>query len=282
MARRASLRDPTIRKAHIVLAHPEPQSFNGQMKDLACEELRSRGVEVSISDLYEMAFDPVESPKYFSSRQDPKRFRPQAEQRHAFDIGDVSPDVQAEIDKISSCDLLILQYPMWWYGMPAILKGWVDRVFTYGGVYTSRIRYNKGRFRGKRALLSITTGGPGETFQPNGRNADIEMLVWPSCFTMYYVGFSVLRPFVSFGVEGGLRYSGLEVMVARLNQYQAEYRRRLITIDQDQPMGFNGWEDWDESGRLRPGVKTYSQFMRHPDPAAIGVAASSDRRRIPD
>ena len=55
-------------------------------------------------------------------------------------------------------DLLVLQYPMWWHLPPAMLKGWFDRVLAYGEVYTSKKRFENGRFVGKRAMLSVTVG----------------------------------------------------------------------------------------------------------------------------
>src|SRR6056297_3040885 len=53
---------------------------------------------------------------------------------------------------------VILQFPLWWHGPPAILKGWFDRTFPSGGVYTSRMRYDDGFFKGKQAVLSVTAG----------------------------------------------------------------------------------------------------------------------------
>ena len=63
--------------------------------------------------------------------------------------------------------------------MPAILKGWLDRALVYGDVYTSKKRYDHGRFRGRRAMLSLATGAFEESYTFNGRNADIDLLLWP-------------------------------------------------------------------------------------------------------
>ena len=166
-------------RALIVLAHPEPASFNGGMKDVAVTTLTGLGHGVEVSDLYAMAFDPVEGPGRYPVRRDPDCFTAQTEQRHAWETGTLSPDVAAEIDKLERADLLIFQYPMWWYGTPAILKGWLDRVLVYGGLYTSKMRYDAGYFAGRRAMLSVTTGGTAATFAHNGRNADIDLLLWP-------------------------------------------------------------------------------------------------------
>jgi NAD(P)H dehydrogenase (quinone) len=253
---------PSQRHALIVLAHPEPRSFNAQLANLAAERLAGRGYAVELSDLCAQGFDPLEGPRHYSTRRDEHWFRPQDEQRHAANVGAVPVDVQAEIDKLDRADVLLLQYPMWWYQPPAILKGWLDRVFTYGGVYTSRARYDRGRYRGRRALLSVTTGAPEETFAYNGRNGDIDLLLWPMCFTLHYVGYSVLPPFVSFGVEAGLSYSGPQAVLQRLARQRRRLCMSLDELESTEPMRFNGWEDWDETGRLRAAVKGHSPFMR--------------------
>jgi len=247
----------------IVLAHPEPTSFNAQMADVATRTLsEAEGDSADIIDLHRMGFDPVERGDHYRRRADSGRFDAQTEQRHAADTDTLPRDVHAQLAAIEQADLLILQYPMWWYGPPAILKGWLDRVFVYGRTYTGRQRYDRGYFRGKRALLSVTTGGPEATFQYNGRNGDIEHLLWPMQFSLYYVGFTVLAPFVAFGVEGGLKYSAADEMARRLADYQRGYEAALRALDTRATVRFNGWDDWDAEGRLKPGVGGYSPFMR--------------------
>ena len=108
-------------RALIVLAHPEPTSFNGAMKDVAVATLTGLGHGVEVSDLYAMGFDPVEGPDRYAARCDPDSFTAQTEQRHAWATGTLGPDVAAEIDKLERADLVVFQYPMWWYAMPAML-----------------------------------------------------------------------------------------------------------------------------------------------------------------
>ena len=106
---------------------------------------------------------------------------------------------------------------MWWHMPPAILKGWFDRVFAYGGVYTASRRFEAGRFAGKRALLSVTVANrPSATYEHNGRSGDISLMLWPVEFTLAYVGYEILAPFVAYGVEGTLRYSDPSEITARL------------------------------------------------------------------
>ena len=248
----------------IVLAHPEPSSFNAQLKDVAVETLTAAGHSVEVSDLCALGFDPVEGPAHYGARGKPERFEAQTEQRHASEHDALPADVAAEVAKLEAADLLILQFPMWWFSMPAMLKGWIDRVFVYGRIYRSKMRYDAGYFRGRRALVSTTTGAPAETHGPDGRNADIELLLWPLHFTLFYVGYDVLPPFVAPGVEGGLAYSAPEEVARRLDEHKRAFAEHLGRLDRLAPLGFNGWEDWDEAGRLKPDAPSYSPFVRHP------------------
>src|SRR4029077_2141533 len=119
--------------ALIVLAHPEPKSFNAQLARAAQQRLMRDGWSVEVSDLCAQGFEPNEAPHHYAARRDPAWFRPQDEQRYAAEGGSGPAARQAEIDKLDRADLLLVQYPMWWYQPPAILKGWLDRVLTYGG-----------------------------------------------------------------------------------------------------------------------------------------------------
>ena len=151
----------------IIHCHPEPQSFNATLSRTAHRTLTEQGHAVRVSDLYGEGFQPVEGPQHYSDRADPAVFSPLAEQRHAWQQGNLPADVQREIDRLEWAELLILQFPLWWHGAPALLKGWFDRVMVSGGLYTSRMRYDAGYFRGRRALLSVTTGAPA-TAECNG------------------------------------------------------------------------------------------------------------------
>lgn len=120
----------------IVYAHPEPKSFNGAMKELAVETMRAAGHEVVVSDLYAMGFNPVTGPADFQGeRADPAFLSIATEQARAFETGTLAADIVAEQEKVRRADLLILQFPIWWFGMPAIMKGWADRVFARGFAY---------------------------------------------------------------------------------------------------------------------------------------------------
>jgi len=249
-------------KALIVYAHPEPRSFNGQLKDTIYETLAGQGADVAVSDLYALGFNPVEAAEHFSDRKRSDVFDVQTEQRHAFEHDITSPDVAEEIAKLEDADLVVFQFPIWWFSMPAILKGWLDRVFVYG-LFTSKKRYDAGHFRGRRAVVSVTAGGPEPTFDHNGRNGDLELILWPLHFTLHYMGYTVLPPFAAFGIAAAIRYDDGSADAERLQSYKSDLQSHLLSLENQPPLKFNGWNDWDETGRLKPEAASYSAFMRH-------------------
>ena len=250
-------------KAHIVLAHPEPKSFNAHLADTACQALIGRGWSVTKSDLYGLGFDPSERTEHYKDRQNSERFNVQAEQRHASKNNSIPPEVQEEIARLDQADLVILQYPMWWHLPPAMLKGWLDRVLVYGEVYRSNYRFENGRFTGKKALLSVTVGTSRETYAYNGRSGDIDLLLWPVNFSLAYVGFGVLEPHVAYGVEAGVRYSDPHEVEERLAQIPKDYASRLQTIEIEHLIPFNQMSEWGADGRIKPSAPVYSPFLRH-------------------
>lgn len=248
--------------AHFVLAHPEPKSFNAHLARSGIEKLEAQGWTTTISDLYALHFDPCEGPTHFAIPLDAARFDAQAEQRHASDNSTLPFAVTEELARIDRADLVVLQYPMWWHLPPAMLKGWFDRVFAYGAAYTSAMRFEEGRFLGRRAMLSVTVGTSPETYSHDGRSGDIEMLLWPVNFSLAYVGFTVLEPFVAYGVEAGLRYSDPAVVQARLDRVTADLADALHGIEGRRTMLFNRKAEWGADGRIMPGAPVHSPFIR--------------------
>ncbi len=250
-------------RAHIVLAHPEPKSYNAHLAAVGRQALEARGWAVTVSDLYQMNFDPCERASHYAPPLEPARFDVQSEQRHASQNKTLPKDVAAEITRLEAADLLLLQYPMWWHLPPAILKGWLDRVFVYGEVYKSTHRFENGRFVGKKAMLSVTVGTSAETYAYNGRSGDIDLLLWPINFSLAYVGYTVLEPFVAYGVEAGLRYSAAATVEARLSKIGTDWAARMAHVEHLPTVPFNQMAHWGSDGRIKPDAPVYSPFMRH-------------------
>ena len=261
-------------QALIVLATPEPRSANGRLATASERALRAAGWSVEKLDLYAAGFDPVEAAGHYRQRAEPACFDPQVEQRAAVEGGSLAPEIAAAAESLEAADLTILQYPLWWFGPPAMLKGWLDRVLLYGRFYSSERRYDRGPLRGRRALLSITAGDSQEAYGHDGLGGDLAALLWPTLFTLRFVGFSVLRPSVTFGVHGGLNAAAADGAAVELRLRRTEERlaRRLPDVFQEPELPFNGWSDFQEDGRLTPEAAVHSPFIRH-SPSFEGLPA---------
>ncbi|WP_419999067.1 NAD(P)H-dependent oxidoreductase [Streptomyces boninensis] len=225
-------------KTLIVHAHPEPQSLNGSLKDLAVSTLASAGHEVQVSDLYAMNWKAVaDADDYGPAASSPLKVA--RDSGRAFDAGTLTPDVRAEQEKLLWADTIIFQFPLWWYSMPAILKGWVDRVFTYHFAYgvgehsatKYGERFGEGTLTGRRALLSVTVGGPESHYAERGINGPIDDLLFPIQHgVLYYPGIEVLPPFVLHGTD---RMSAEEYRDAA-----KAWDHRLRTLETTEPIAF--------------------------------------------
>lgn len=185
----------------IVHAHYEPKSFTAAMRDAAAAELAAQGHRVEVSDLYAMGFDPVAKSSDFGepSRDDYTVYS--LEQRHCHANGSLAPDIAAEVEKLCRADLLVLSFPVFWFSVPAIMKGWIDRVFLSGVAYGGKRFYDRGGFRGKRALVAATIGSRDHMFGPDAVHGSFEdMFSHLLRGTLGYVGMEVLAPFVAWHV----------------------------------------------------------------------------------
>lgn len=213
-------------KIFIVYFHPEPQSFNGAMLSTAVSTLKGIGYDVQVSNLLEMQFNPVSGRHNFSTVKDEDYFKQQIEEIHASAVQGFAPEIEKELEKVEWCDLMLWQFPLWWFGLPAPLKGWVDRVFAMGRTYGNGKFYADGVFKGKKALLSLTTGGPKEAYLPDGFNGDIHGILRPiHRGILEFVGFKVLRPNIVWGpthLSNGERIAQLEEYSMRLRSLHKE------------------------------------------------------------
>jgi NAD(P)H dehydrogenase (quinone) len=184
----------------IVHAHHEPSSFNGSMTREARAALLAAGHEAIVSDLYSMRFDPVSDRRNFTSCWNPEILKQQDEESLASRVNGYVPQLQDEMDKLACCDALILQFPLWWFGMPAILKGWVDRVFAVGRAYGSRRWFDRGVFSGKLAMCSVTVGGFEDIYSEQGINGPLVAILYPIHHgILVFTGFAVVEPFIVYG-----------------------------------------------------------------------------------
>ncbi|KAG8160772.1 hypothetical protein KVR01_009036 [Diaporthe batatas] len=251
-------------KVFIVFAHPEPQSLNGSLLQAAVEELEAQSHEVQISDLYAMHWKSHIDRSDFTQLTPETRLRVGYASREATLSGTLTDDIRREQEKLMWADILILQFPLWWYSMPAIMKGWVDRVYSAGFAYgigehnNERWgdRYGEGKMLGKKAMVVVTVGGWKEHFSPRGVCGPIHDLLFPITHGMlYYTGFEVLPSFVV--------YQSNRVDEVLFNATAEELRKRMRELSSTQPIPFrpqNGGEYEIPSLTLKPEVEVNSQL----------------------
>jgi len=253
-------------RALIVLAHPESKSYNAALALVARDTLQQQGYEVRLADLYRQSFAADEHARHFVYRANACRFDAQAEQRFNADRNTLPLDVHRNSEDLLWADLVVLQFPLWWFGMPAILKGWMDRVFVYGKLYSSDRRLDCGICAGKRAMLSVTAGSSKDACAPDGQEGDTRLILWPIHYALYYVGFSVLEPTIATGVRPARSSFGTQQQLTHLRQQLRDHRAIFQKIDARRAIAFNQSTDWDSDGKLKPGAPVYSPFIRHANP----------------
>jgi NAD(P)H dehydrogenase (quinone) len=242
------------KKVLIVYAHPEPSSLTRQLAAQSRQTLEQQGHEVLQSDLYGMGWKAVFDEHDFPARANNDRLSFSAESFHAYRNGSQTDDVAREQAKVLAADAVIFQFPLWWYGMPAIMKGWIDRVWACGLAYgykdgRNTYRYGDGAFKGKRALLSVMVGGPAKDYAPRGINGPLDQLLFPVTHgSLYFPGFDVLPTFAAYGASSATPES---VAAAR----QA-WHARLEGLFEEAPIPFRAQKggDYTEDYQLKPHV----------------------------
>ncbi|CCC72141.1 hypothetical protein NCAS_0J01620 [Naumovozyma castellii] len=198
-------------KVLIVFAHPEKRSFNGSLLDETVKYLTEKGDQVKVSDLYRMNWKTTLDENDFPSFEKGTRLYPVLQSaKSSYSEEKFTKDVMEEQEKMKWADLIILQFPFWWFSVPAILKGWVDRVFTYNfayglGEYDETHfgeRYGEGAMVGKKGMLMVTAGGHPEIFSKRGIDGPIDDLLFPINHGLFfYMGMDVLPSFVNYQIE---------------------------------------------------------------------------------
>lgn len=209
-------------KVLYVYAHPEPKSFNGALKDTALAALKEKGHEVKLSDLYAINFNPVLSAGDFTDRKKPDVFKPFFEAIQASKKGAFAPDIKDEMEKVKWADLLIFQFPIFFTFMPAIMKGWIDRVLAPGFGFNpvTNSAYDTGLFKGKSAMLVTTTGAPKEMYSEGGAHGDLNKHLESITHCIFeYMGMEVLPSHIIYEASSMSKERGTE----ELKKYKKKF-----------------------------------------------------------
>lgn len=219
----------------IILAHPDPKSFNHAWAKATADAEKSLGHQVITSDLYAMGFDPL-----LQDTATPKD-----------DI------IKEEVDKIHRADRIIFHFPIWWFAPPAILKGWFDRALVHPDLHTIERRFDTGICKTKKALFCATTGAPQSECGPDGKEGDLSMHLWPAAYALRYCGFTVLEPVTVHDVVPR------DDTPQRLAKVLADQQNLSQQFDDLAEITFNPDTDFDDAGHLKPEAPSHSAFIRH-------------------
>ncbi|XP_028291976.1 ribosyldihydronicotinamide dehydrogenase [quinone]-like [Gouania willdenowi] len=216
----------------IVYAHQSSGSFNAAARDVAVEVLTEKGCTVDVSDLYAMNFKATATVEDITGGvKDPDCFSYAEETKLAWEEDKLSSDIVKEQSKLKKADLVIFQFPMYWFSVPAIMKGWIDRVLTLGFAFSPEKRYSEGMFRDTKAMLSFTTGSLESMFSPNAINGDMTVTLWPlQNGILHYCGFQVLGPQIF--------WAPAHVSRSDCNTMLNGWRTRLQNLLNEEPLAF--------------------------------------------
>lgn len=161
----------------IIYAHPNQESLNGQFKQCIEKTLKEQEHEVVVRDLYQLEFNPVLSIEDMMGQRN----------------GTVDDRIEKEQEYISWADVVTFIHPIWWTGMPAIMKGYIDRVFSYGFAYRYDQGIQKGLLTGKQAIILNTHGKSNEEYTAIGM--DKALLLTSDKGIYSYCGFQIKEHF---------------------------------------------------------------------------------------
>ncbi len=189
-----------------IVANPKNPSFTRHMHDVFVEEARAKGHEVRVRDLYEMGFNPVASAEDLSGNL----------------RKDVAEDVRVEQEHVMWADLIVMAHPIWWIDRPAIIKGYIDRVFALGFAYGYSADLELGGLKGKKAVLMTCAGSPVSNFVETGKMQAIETTILK--YTFEFCDLEVMKH-LHFGPVG--RRSSPEMIEGYLDQVRSFVRYNL-------------------------------------------------------
>lgn len=228
-----------MKNALVLSATPEPKSFIAGMAQTSCRVLAEEGYDVTHSDLYAMNWNPVASAADFGERTNDDYLVYALEQRYGVGRETIAPDIRRELDKLMACDLLVLNFPIYWFSVPAILKGWFDRVIVSGLCYGGIRFYDRGGLCGKRVYVAATLGGQPHMFGENAVHGPINTMLSPLLRgTLGYTGMEVLDPFMAWHVPYIPQDAREEIM--------SDYAQSLRDLDQRTSLEFPSLDSFDK------------------------------------
>lgn len=209
----------TGKKALIVYVHPEARSFNGHLKNTTARILTDLGYCVTVSDLYADKFKTLLQRSDYPFFNEPV-FSPLAAGGMAYKVDRLADDVRREKQRLEEADLIVFQFPMWWFTCPSMLHAYFERLLMPGWSHYT----DKPALKGKKALISVTTGGKEEVYV-HGKGGNIKQILHHMIVgTLGYIGMQVLEPVVLYDVlmcsnsERGQKIRHLEEAITNIER----------------------------------------------------------------
>jgi NAD(P)H dehydrogenase (quinone) len=178
---------------HLVVAHPEKTSFNLALHQIAINTFKKKDINTSVTNLYSEKFTANAGHADVFNFPKEESYNLAKAQRWAQKNKSFSEDIKTEQQKLLLSDLLILQFPLWWWSYPAILKGWIDRVLSSGFAYGEGAELGR-----KKVMYSITTGGANNQEELDYYQQKIEGL-YQDVFG--FIGWQIMPAFIAHGVQ---------------------------------------------------------------------------------
>lgn len=173
-----------MKNIHLIIAHPNIESLNYALYHQAKDIVQRRQGVLCTSDLYSMLEENHPATVHYGLMQSDKE----------------NVLIKTEQQKIKEAQLTIIQFPLYWFAFPGLLKTYWERVLTPGFAYPGKFKESP-LYDGRKLLLSITTQSMAQDFSPEGLNGEIEKILYPILTAFRFVGYHILKPFVAFGVH---------------------------------------------------------------------------------
>ncbi|MDU8911748.1 NAD(P)H-dependent oxidoreductase [Aestuariicoccus sp. MJ-SS9] len=231
----------------IVSAPPGPDSFTAAWAEASVAAAAGLGHDVTHLDLMAEGFDAVERASHYGldGPFDPLKVQESHEP---------PADVAGHVDAVRAADLVILHFPIWWFGPPALIKGWCERVLMHGHLHDVDNRFDRGLCRGKTALFCVSTGAGAAEVGPRGKEGRLDLLLWPLAYTLRYCGFDVAAPEAAHGVHGYWTGDEKAELEQRLGAVLSGQKALIDGLPDRPRLRFHADSDFDDDGRLRAGI----------------------------
>ena len=176
----------------LVVAHPRPDSLTFAVADAFAREVERRHGPVERADLVREGFDPVLHPADEPDWSDPAKV--------------YSAAVRAEMARIERNEATVLVFPVWWWSMPAVLKGWIDRVWNHGWAYGGRA------YPHERVWMIGVAGAGAQAYRKRGYDEAIRTQL--EVGVLEFCGVAERRVELLYGVTDGAEFAAAAVASA--------------------------------------------------------------------